>query len=268
MLQPRYPHSCLDSGTLVVALLRKMIINPVFLFSSQAEEWLQVWRPFSRHSRAINSFLTLGSCRTAADPANALALGVQQHLLNLKTFLVILIKSASCVPLCLNLLKRRILEFGSHCEIQCESRTEIHFISFHTHSYPFTSIHTRFHTLDFISHQFTLHFISFHTPFTIHFISFHNVFTIQFTLHFIPFHISFHIFSHSISQVHFTSFRNSLFFISNLFTIYLLSFHIFSQGMWKDMKRCEKIWNDTTVRIPVAGRFWWSMPRLEALYEI
>ena len=102
ILLPRYPHSCLDSGTLVVSLLRKKIINPVFLFSSQAEEWLQVWRQFSRHSRAINSFLTLGSCWTAADPANALALGVQQHLLNLKTFFVILFKSAICVRVCLN----------------------------------------------------------------------------------------------------------------------------------------------------------------------
>jgi hypothetical protein len=125
------------------------------------------------------------------------------------------------------------------------------FISIHIHSYPFTSIHTRFHTLDFISHQFTLNFISFHTHLTIHFISFHIAFTIQFTLHFISFYISFHIFSHSISQVHFTSFHNSLFFISHLFTIYPFSFHIFSQGTWKDMKRCEKMWNDTTVRIPI-----------------
>ena len=110
-------------------------------------------------------------------------------------FLVILIKSASCVPVCLNLLKCSILVFGLHCK----SRTEIHFISFHIHSYPFTFFHSRFHTLDFISHQFTLNFISFHTHFIIHFISFHNAFTIQFTLHFISFHILFHIFSHSIS---------------------------------------------------------------------
>ena len=43
-LQPRFPHACLDSRTLVVALLQKMLFYPVFLFSSQAEEWLQVWR--------------------------------------------------------------------------------------------------------------------------------------------------------------------------------------------------------------------------------
>ena len=157
----------------------------------------------------------LGSCSTAADSANALALGVQQHLLNLKTFLVILIKSASCVPLCLNLLKRRILEFGSHCEIQCESRTEIHFISFHTHSYPFTldfihliSFHINSHS---ISYLFTLSSQSISFRFTTFSQSNSHSISYLFTFHFISFHTPFHK------------------CISHLFTIRCFSFHIFSQ---------------------------------------
>jgi hypothetical protein len=131
------------------------------------------------------------------------------------------------MPVCLNLLKRRILEFGSHCKYQCESRTEIHFISFHIHSYPFTSIHTRFHTLDFISHQFTLNFISFHTQLTIHFILFQIAFTIQFTLHFISFHIhsypfiSIHIHLHpfTLDFIHLISFHINSHSTSYLFTL-------------------------------------------------
>jgi hypothetical protein len=36
-LYARIPHACFGTGTLIVARLRYMIINPVFLFSPQAE---------------------------------------------------------------------------------------------------------------------------------------------------------------------------------------------------------------------------------------
>ncbi len=146
------------------------------------------------------------------------------------------------MPVCLNLLKRRILEFGSHCKYQCESRTEIHFIFFtsiHIHSHPFTldfihliSFHINSHS---ISYLFTLSSQSISFRFTTLSQSNSHSISYLFTFHFISFHTPFHK------------------CISHLFTIRCFSFHIFSQftffhfisfhrvreKIWKDVKRYE-----------------------------